>query len=102
MKIHGDHCMTDHSSADFAKETEVYNRQKEALVQRALGQFVVVHGDTLIGPYASYNDAFNEGVRNFGSVPMLIKQILPDDPISFAPTVGTVANDAVLSCLSST
>jgi hypothetical protein len=82
----------------FEQETATYERQKPALLTHSLGQFVVVLGDTLIGPYASYNDAFNEARRVFGDAAVLIKQVLPEEPVSFAPVVGTINSNAVLNC----
>jgi hypothetical protein len=91
--------MTDKKdTTPFEREQKEYERQKQSLLARAQGQYVVVHDDTLIGPYSSYGAAYNEGVKVFGSVPMLIKQVLPEDPVSFAPTVGTVRGNAVFNC----
>ena len=88
----------DATSRPFAREMAEYDRQKSALLSHAMGQFVVVREETLIGPYSTYAEAYNEGVRNFGPVPMLIKQVLPQEPVSFAPTVGTLANDGLFRC----
>jgi hypothetical protein len=82
----------------FERELAVYEKHKPDLLKRAQGQYVVVYGDTLIGPYSDYTDAYREGVRAFGDVEMLIKQILPEDPVTFSPTIGSVASDVVFPC----
>lgn len=75
----------------FERELETYGRHKDQLLeQNAEGQYVVVVGDSLIGPYPTHQAAYTEGLRTFGSVPMLVKQVLRDEPVSFSPFIGVV------------
>ena len=58
------------------KELDTYEKNKETLVGSSEGKFVLIRGDKVGGVYDSKPDAINEGYRQFGNVPFLVKQIL--------------------------
>lgn len=39
------------------------------------GKFVLIHGDTVVETFTSYEDAIKEGYSKFGLQPFLVKQI---------------------------
>ncbi len=66
------------------RELETYEREKEDLLGRAAGKFVLIHVEEVVGPYDSETDAIAEGYRRFGNVPFLVKRVLEvDTPINF-------------------
>ena len=58
------------------EELDTYEKNKETWVGSAEGKYALIHGDKFVGVYDSKADAINEGYRQFGNVPFLVKQIL--------------------------
>lgn len=88
---------TKDQAPSFERELAVYESRKSDL-EKFLGQYVVICGETLIGPYATYSDAYTEGHRTFGDCAMLIKQILDDEPVSFTPMIGVSTRQDSVTC----
>jgi hypothetical protein len=66
------------------RELETYDREKPALLARAAGKFVLIHGDEVAGTYESQADAIAQGYQQFGNVPFLVKKIEPyETPVNF-------------------
>ncbi len=59
-------------------ETEIktYDQQRRRLLGSCEGKYVLIHGDQVIGAYASKMDAIMLGYQKFGNVPFLVKQVL--------------------------
>ncbi len=53
------------------QERNLYENMKDTLY---VGQFVVIHGDELVGLYETEEQAMSEGVRRFGREPFLVRQ----------------------------
>jgi len=81
----------------FEREQAVYEKNHDDLIKSALGQFVVIYADRMIGPYPTYADAYQEGLRSFGDVIMLIKQVVEEEPVN-SPIFGATKNQANLTC----
>lgn len=47
------------------------------------GKFVVVRGEEIFGPFASYEDALGAGYERFGPVEFLVKQVWRVEPIQY-------------------
>jgi hypothetical protein len=47
------------------------------------GKYVVVHGETIAGPFDTYEDALQAGYDKFGVVPFLVKRISRVEPIQY-------------------
>ncbi len=77
----------------FEAELAAYEKNKERLVQEAEGQFVAILGDSIIGPYLAYADAYAQGATLFSGRPFLIKQVFRQEPVTFTPGVGAVQTD---------
>ena len=75
----------------FDRERSTYLRLKLDLLATAQGQFVVIVGEDVEGPVATFGDAERAGYRRFGFGPLYIKQVLVEEP------VGEVSRD-INSC----
>jgi hypothetical protein len=62
--------------ADSSLETELktYEAQKQKLLADE-GKFVVIHGDKVLGVYATYEDALKIGYEKCKLEPFLVKKI---------------------------
>jgi hypothetical protein len=76
----------------FEAEEAVYQARKDALLSSE-GQFVVIRGEELLGPYENYGDAYEQGRRAFDAMPFYIRQILRDDPVNYNPSIGVARNN---------
>lgn len=74
------------------RELATYRDKLPELVQHE-GKYVLIHGDSVVDTFASYQDALRQGYRQFGLEPFLVKQILSTERIHFVtraiePVVG--------------
>ena len=51
------------------------------------GKFALVVGEELIGVFDNANQAYEAGIQQFGNIPMLIRQLRPDDETTFLPAL---------------
>ncbi len=58
-------------------ELEAYERLRADLEAKYTDEWVVVHGDELIGVYRDFKDAAREAGQRFGRGPYLIRQVAP-------------------------
>lgn len=66
--------------AMLEKEVEYFNKIKPQLVSdNPNGGFAVIKEETLLGVWINREDALKEGVKEFGNVPFLVKDIF-DNP----------------------
>ncbi|HWE38833.1 MAG TPA: hypothetical protein VG406_19950 [Isosphaeraceae bacterium] len=47
------------------------------------GKYVVIRGEEILGPFASYEDALGAGYERFGPVEFLVKPIWRVEPIRY-------------------
>ena len=65
-------------------ELQTYEKNRESLLGSADGKFVLIKGEEVIGVFESEMDAINQGYRQLGHVPFLVKQVLKiDTPLTF-------------------
>ena len=65
-------------------ELQTYEKNRESLLGSAEGKFVLIKGDQIVGVYESKMDAINQGYRQLGHVPFLVKQVLKvETPLTF-------------------
>jgi hypothetical protein len=59
------------------------------------GKFALVVGEELIGVFDTPEKAYEAGILRFGNIPMLIRQLRPDDETAFLPalTLGLIYAD---------
>jgi hypothetical protein len=70
------------SFTGFDLERSTYTRLKSGLIVRAEGQFVVIVGEAIEGPFSTFGDAERAGYRRFGLGPLYIKQVLAEEPVA--------------------
>jgi len=62
------------------KELEVYQKNKADLqAQNPQGGFVVIKGEEVLGVWQTRMDALNEGIKKYGDVAFLVKDINESD-----------------------
>ena len=77
----------------FDRERATFARLKPDLLATIPGQFVVIVGDEVERPVATFGEAERAGYRRFGFGPLYIKQVLVEEP------VGEISRD-IDTCLS--
>ena len=62
-------------------------RAQQRLLRDHLGKFVVIHHDEIAGIYDTPDDAIFEAYKRFGLVPLIVKEIRPEEPADFVSSV---------------
>ena len=70
-------------SMELKREYETYKANKEDLLVKHEGKYVLIKGTDIVEMYTSYEDALKEGLKKFGNVPFLVKQIQREDEVNF-------------------
>ncbi len=72
------------------RELAYFESQLPELLKHNKGQFAVIKDETLLGTYTTFDEAFDAGVREWGTAPFLIREITEDQPKADFPalTVG--------------
>jgi hypothetical protein len=66
------------------QEMKTYEANKDDLLARAKGKFVLIKGDKILGIFESQVDAVNQGYKELGLVPFLVKEVQElETPIHF-------------------
>jgi hypothetical protein len=68
---------------DWEREEAAFARERDRLVRDHLGKFAVVYQDEVAGVYDTLGEAILEGYRRFGDVPIVFKEIRPEEPPDF-------------------
>jgi hypothetical protein len=76
----------------FETEEAFYQARKESLLPFE-GQFVVILGEQMQGPYTTYGDAYDQGRRAFDGKAFYIRQILREHPVGYNPSIGIARNN---------
>lgn len=72
------------------QELETYETHREQLLGEARGKYVLIRGDSIVATYDTEQDAINEGYRQFGNVPFLVKRVAAtDEPANFLSPVAS-------------
>ena len=56
-------------------EEETFQQHRSSLLRQAQGKYVVIRHKEVVGIYESELQALEEGTRQFGNTPFLIRQI---------------------------
>lgn len=64
----------------LASEQAFYKESRESLLKDHLGKWALIIGRKVLGIYDSPDKAYAEGLRAAGNVPMLVIQVLPEQP----------------------
>ena len=69
------------------KELDYFERHRLEWLEHQGGKFALIRGEKLDGIYDTAEAAYEAGIRLWGNVPFLIKQILREDPIEQSPAL---------------
>ena len=69
------------------KELAFYGEQKDELLKHHFGQYVLIKGREIVGTFTKFEEAYEQGVKRFGTVPMLIKQVVSEEPVQKFPAL---------------
>ena len=67
--------------APLAREIAFFRDHRDELLRTALGQFVVIKEEAVVGIFADETAAFAEGYARFGNAPFLVKQIVESETV---------------------
>jgi hypothetical protein len=68
----------------LAAEWDTYLAQKEDLLRRGKGQFVLIHGSRVLGLYATESEGLRAGYREVGlDTPFLLHLVQEEEPCGF-------------------
>ena len=60
---------------DLTRENAAFARERERLLREHRGKIALIHGDEVVGVFASPDEALLEGYRRFGLVRMVLMEI---------------------------
>jgi hypothetical protein len=69
----------------LSREQAVYDANLHEWVSDHEGEHVLIKGRKVIGFYKSRDEALDAGYSRFGVVPLLVKEILPVEPVYNIP-----------------
>ena len=75
------------AAEELKVEQKYFEELKPELLKHNLGQFVLIKGRELLGTFTKLEEAYAEGVKRLGNVPMLIKQVVPEEPVHYIPAL---------------
>ena len=70
---------------ELDRELEFFERHKAEYLGCFPGLFVVIKGDQMRGPFPTAEAAYEEGLREYGLVPFLVRQVSTRAPINYLP-----------------
>jgi hypothetical protein len=69
---------------DLDKEYQAYKNIKDSLISQGhAGKFVVIKGDQIFDIFLTYEDALRQGLKEYGNIPFLIKEISTVEKVNF-------------------
>jgi hypothetical protein len=69
------------------EEREFYEENRAAWLKDHASKFALVKGRQLVGFYESPDLAYQDGLTKLGNVPMLVIQVLPEQPVARFPAL---------------
>ncbi len=70
------------------EELAFFNEKKDELLRTHPGQFALIKGRTLLGVFATREDAYAEGIQRFGQESFLVHRIVEKEPIEQVPLLA--------------
>lgn len=67
------------------KETAYFETNLRTFRRKFQGEYLLIHGDVLVGHYADEADAVADGVRKCGNDPFLVRRPEDEEPILTLP-----------------
>jgi len=62
-------------------EIEFYHSIKSKLLKKYQGQYALIHKNQLIDVFPSEDEAIHTGYKQFGYVPLLVREITDKEPV---------------------
>jgi hypothetical protein len=75
------------------RELAFYETIKEDLIRHHQGKFVLIIGSEELGVFDRSEDAYRRGIELHGNVPMLIRQVVQNEPVELIPALGLINAD---------
>jgi hypothetical protein len=72
---------------DLTRENAAFEKERARLVRDHLGQIALIHGDEVVGAFATLDEALTEGFRRFGYARLIFRPITERDEPEFIPHV---------------
>ncbi|HUY58273.1 MAG TPA: hypothetical protein VMV16_01060 [Solirubrobacteraceae bacterium] len=68
-------------------ENNYFDTHRAELLKQHRNEFVLIHGDDVIGAYATFDAAYTAGVQALGIEPFLVRQVLDREPPAQFPAL---------------
>jgi hypothetical protein len=72
---------------DFSREEAAYQRVREQLVRKHLGEYALIHHDEVVGVFPTFRDAVFEAGRRFKLADTMVREICDSDGSAYMPHV---------------
>ena len=69
----------EHQDTVLEVESQFYESKREEFVEKYPDRFVLIYGAELIGDFETMSEAIDEGVRQFGAGPFLVRKSGDDE-----------------------
>ena len=79
---------------ELEKELKHFESIKNELLKHHEGKFALIKGEKFINAFTKMEEAYETGVKNFGTEPFLIKRIVKEDLTESIPSLMTGAISA--------
>ena len=76
------------------KELQYYDAHREELLKEHEGKFVLIKEGSLVGVFASEEEAYEDGLRHFGNQPFLIRRVAAEEEVVHLPALLLGLTDA--------
>jgi len=71
----------------LTEELTFYEKHRETFLHQHTNRHLLIKGSQLIGAFATHKQAVNEGIRQFGRGPFLVRLSGEDTPTIHVPTI---------------
>lgn len=68
----------------LAQESQFFRDHVDEWRRDHLGEFVVLHGNEIVGFFKTIDEAFTEGGKRFGLADFFVKQILSSEQVNIS------------------
>ena len=77
-------------------ESAYFKRELPELLRHHKDQYAVIKGETLLGAYTTFEEAFTAGVSKWGNASFLIRVVNDEEPVADFPalSVGLISANA--------
>jgi hypothetical protein len=70
------------------QELEFFEKHRREWVKEHEGKFALIKDQTLVDTFDTAENAYVAALERFGNVPVLIKQIVSEDPVQHLPALS--------------